>query len=430
MTALQRCRREGAWSGQVMDEIIRKASLEKREAALASRLCLGVIQNSSLCRYYIDCFSTVKSNKLEPKVLDLLCMGVYQILFMKIPARAAVNESVTLCRKCGFDRAAGLVNAVLRRIAEHADCLPPVPNEGTGEHLAIKYSHSPWLVERLLAQQGYERTEAFLACNNQPAPLTIQVNTLRCSACRFEEMLAEQGIAFQPHPWLSGCYLLSSGNVQQLPGYEEGYFYVQDAAARAAAEIAGAEPGMHVLDACAAPGGKSFATAIRMKNQGLIRSCDIHAKKLRLVQDGASRLGISVIETQAADARTVDFEGQPLFDLVIADVPCSGFGVIRKKPEIRWKQEQEIGNLPQIQADILDHLSRWVRPGGILLYATCTVLREENEAQVEAFLARHEHFQRVAFTLGEEQIPEGMHCFWPDRDGTDGFFAAKLMRTH
>lgn len=428
LLALERCRRDGAWSGQTMDDIFKKFSLERRDAALASRICLGVLQNTSLCEFYIDCFSSVKCKKLEPKVRDIMMTGIYQLLFMNIPARAAVNESVDLCKKNGFERASGLVNAVLRRVAENADRLPDVPDFGTAEHLSIKYSHSLWLARRLIQENGYEHTESFFAENNQPAALTIQVNTLKISGSDYAALLEDAGIDFVSHDFLDDCFVLSGGNVSSLPGFEEGYFYVQDAAARAAIEIAEAESGMDILDACSAPGGKSIACAIKMGNKGSILSCDIHEKKLRLVRENAARLGIDIIKTMPSDARKSNGEFLDRFDLVIADVPCSGIGVIRKKPEIRWKKEDEIKALPAIQLDILNNLSSYVRCGGRLLYSTCTVLKSENEDVVHAFLDGRDDFVLEPFELGSVKAQSGMYSFWPQTDGCDGFFAARLKR--
>lgn len=428
LAALERCRREGAWSGQVMDEIINKNALDRREAALASRLCLGVLQNISLCEFYIDNYSTVKCKKLEPKVRDILLLGVYQLVFTNIPSRAAVNESVELCRAFGYERASGLVNAVLRRVSANAGELPPVPNLGTAEHLSVKYSHSQWIAERLIREQGYEHTELFFAENNQPSSLTIQVNTLKISAPEFENMLKINDVQYRSHDYLPGCYILRGGNVSSLPGFSEGFFYVQDAAARAAIEAAAPEKGMSVLDACSAPGGKSFACAIKMQNSGSILSCDIHEKKLRLVKEGAERLGIDIIKTKALDARKNLSELEGAFDIVIADVPCSGLGVIGKKPEIRWKKEEEINALPAIQLDILNNLSSYVRCGGTLLYSTCTVLNAENEELVKSFLSKRDDFVLEPFAFGSVEADNGMYCFWPHIHGCDGFFAAKLKR--
>ena len=391
---LERFRRDGAWSGSGIDSAIKKYSLDGREAALTARLCLGVLQNSSLCDYYIGCYCR---SKLEPKVRDILRLGVYQLLFMdKIPARAAVSESVALCKVSGYARAAGLVNAVLRRVAENADALPEIPGQGTAKYLSIKYSHPEWLVQYVMDRKGYAFAEAFLAANNRPAGLTIQVNR----------------------------------SAVALPGFDQGLFYVQDRAARTAVEIASPKPGMQVLDACSCPGGKSFAAAIAMENWGSILSCDIHEKKLRLVRSGAERMGITIIDTCPRDAREPDESLHQRFDLVIADVPCSGLGVIGKKPEIRNKDRASLEGLPAIQRDILRNLSDFVRPGGTLLYSTCTILEEENQAVVRSFLSERNDYMLEGFSVAGIDCPEGMYTFWPNVDGTDGFFAAKLKRKH
>ncbi len=429
LEALEKCRRDGAWSGAAIDSVIKKAGLDGREAALASRLSLGVLQNSSLCDFYIGEFCTQSVKKLEPKLRDILRLGVYQLVFLdKIPPRAAVNESVALSRRCGIDRAAGLVNAVLRRVGENKNSLPAIPNAGSAEHLSIKYSHPIWLVDRLITEHGYDFTETFLRCCNTLPGLDIQVNTLKVSADDYARALARSDIAHTLCDFPSGCITLHGGSVTALPGFEEGLFYVQDRAARMAVEIAAPTPGMRVLDACSAPGGKAFSAAVRMENRGSILTCDIHEKKLALIRQGAERLGIDIITTEARDARRSDAALEGAFDVVIADVPCSGIGVIRKKPEIRCKSEDEIAGLPAIQRDILANLSRFVKPGGTLLYSTCTVLECENEAVVKGFLESYNDYALEPFTLGAERAESGMRTFFPNTDGTDGFFAAKLKR--
>lgn len=426
LETLMRCRRDGAWSGASIDAGIKKYELSRRDAALASRLCLGVIQNSSLCDYYIGCCC---SAKLEPKVRDILRMGVYQLLFLdRIPARAAVSEAVALCKSQGCARAAGLVNAVLRRIADNINSLPLIPGEGTAGYLSIKYSHPAWLVQYLIDRKGYDFTEAFLRCCNSPAPLSIQVNTLKVSAADYARALARAELEYERCDAPEGCITLPGGSATELPGFDEGLFYVQDRAARMAVEIAAPKAGMRVLDACSCPGGKSFAAAIAMENCGSILSCDIHEKKLRLVRDGAQRLGIDIIETAAMDAREFKAELAESFDIVIADVPCSGFGVIAKKPEIRSKTPESIAELPKIQGEILDNVSKYVCPGGVLLYSTCTVTVEENENTVKAFLERNGEYTVEPFEVCGVSAPDGMYTFWPNVDGTDGFFAAKLRR--
>lgn len=425
LEALMRCRRDGAWSGDVLDSILKRAELDRRDAALASRLCLGVLQNDRLCDFYIDSFC---HTKLEPPVRDILRLGVYQLLFLdRVPARAAVSETVELCWARGYARASGLVNAVLRRVAD-AESLPEIPGEGTTAYLATRWSHPEWLCETLTNEKGYAFAEAFLKKNNEPPRLFIQVNTLKVSTADYIRALQRADIPFEAtEP--EGCIALEGGLATELPGYEEGLFYVQGRAARLAVEIAAPKPGMRVLDACACPGGKSFAAAIRMENSGSILSCDIHEKKLRLLNSGAERLGIDIIETRPMDARVFDAALEKSFDLVIADVPCSGLGVIAKKPEIRTKKPEELQGLPAIQGAILDNLSRCVKPGGTLLYSTCTILKEENEAVVLRFLREHTDYRAEAFTCCGIESDSGMYTFWPQIDDTDGFFAARLTRT-
>lgn len=425
LEALMRCRRDGAWSGDVLDSILKRAELDRRDAALASRLCLGVLQNDRLCDFYIDSFCR---KKLEPPVRDILRLGVYQLLFLdRIPARAAVSETVELCRAKGYARAAGLVNAVLRRVSD-ADSLPEIPGEGTAAYLAVRYSHPEWLCAYLMNEKGYAFAEAFLKKNNAPPKLFIQVNTLKVTTADYLRALQRADLPFEAmEP--AGCLALDGGLATELPGFDEGLFYVQDRAARLAVEIAAPGKGMRVLDACACPGGKSFAAAIRMENRGDILSCDIHEKKLRVLQSGAKRLGIDCIETRPMDARAFDPALENTFDLVIADVPCSGLGVIAKKPEIRTKDPAELSALPAIQSAILDNLSRYVKPGGTLLYSTCTIMKEENEGVALRFLETHQSYRPEAFSCCGITSESGMYCFWPNIDETDGFFAAKFKRT-
>lgn len=423
---LQRCRRDKAWSGEAIDSAIRKYGFDRREAALVSRLCLGVIQNEALCDYCIGLYYT---GKLEPKVRDVLRLGVYQLLFLdRIPARVAVSESVALCKSSGCARAAGLVNAVLRRVAENGTQIPEIPGKGTADYLSIRYSHPLWLAQYVVDRKGYDFAEAFFAANNTPPKLTAQINSLKVEPEVYLRRLSEQGITYRLCDAPEGCIEIDGGSVSELPGYGEGCFYIQDRAARLTVEIAGLTPGMKVIDACSCPGGKSFAAAIKMKNAGEILASDIHEKKLALVRSGADRLGIDIIRTRAADARSRAEELVGTADAVIADVPCSGLGVIAKKPEIRRRSREEISALPEIQRKILDNLAEYVKPGGLLLYSTCTIMDEENRDVVERFLREHAEFCAEPFQCCGLDAPDGMYSFWPNVDGTDGFFAAKLKR--
>jgi 16S rRNA (cytosine967-C5)-methyltransferase len=424
--ALERCRRGGAWSPAAIDGAAEKFALDRRDTAFVSRLTLCALENFALCDHYIGAYCTLPVKRLEPAVLDILRLGVCQILFMdRVPDSAAVDTGVQLCRDAGYARAAGLVNAVLRRVAENKADLPAVPGAGTAKYLAVRYSHPEWLAQRLIKEHGYGFTESFFAADNSPAELCVQTNTLKCAAAELAGHLTDAGISCRAHPWAEDALLVENpGNVEKLPGFAEGLFYVQDPAAAFTAATLGLQSGMRVLDVCAAPGGKSFAAAIRMRNKGEIVARDIHEKKLGLISRGAKRLGIDIISTESRDARE---SGGGDFDAVIVDAPCSGMGVIGKKPEIRGKSEKEIAGLPEIQLAILKSASECVRPGGALLYSTCTVLTQENEAVAAAFLAENGDFAAEGFQVRDKR-PEGMYTFWPQTDETDGFFICLMRR--
>ena len=429
LRTLERCRKDGAWVSSALDSIVKREGLDRREASLASALALGVLQNRDYYDFLISHFCTTSADRLESRVLDILRLGVCQLDALdRIPPRAAVNETVALCRASGASRAAALVNAVLRRLAESRGHWPEVPDPGTPSYLATRYSHPLWLAEKLVSEKGYGFTEALFASDNRPAALDIQINALRSSREDYARLLDERSIAYSLPSFPESCISVSGYAVSELPGYEEGLFFVQDRAARTAVDIAGLQSGMRVLDACASPGGKSLASAMNMRGLGEIVACDIHEKKLTSIQNSASRLGVEIIRTEYRDARMYAAEYENAFDAVIADVPCSGFGVIRKKPEIRFKKAEEIAALPAIQREILANLCRYVRPGGLLIYSTCTILPEENEAVVEDFLEAHSDFSPCDFHIGERRSARGCYTFYPHIDATDGFFVSKLKR--
>lgn len=420
LAALQRWRKDDAWSDAALHAAIDRAALDRRDAALATRLCCGTLQNLAYLDYYLGLCCNTPLNRLEPQVLVILRLGAYQLLFLsQIPPHAAVSESVELCKQRA-PRAAALVNAVLRRLDAIKDALPEIPGAGTSKYLSVRYSHPRWLVRRFKEEHGYAFAEAALAANNAETPVCIQTNQRKVDASLLLVRLKEQGFHPEMHPVLPDAILLPGGNVTDTAEFRAGWFYVQDAAAKMAVLAADPQPGMRVLDACAAPGGKSFAAAVQMRGQGSILACDRNENKLRRIREGAQRLGFGLIETAAVDARSQTGS----YDVVLADVPCSGLGVIRKKPEIRYKDPTELEDLPAIQRDILEGLARCVRPGGVLLYSTCTVLPEENEEVVTGFLSAHPELHPES----SKWVPEGMRTFWPHLDGTDGFFIAKLRK--
>ena len=431
LAVLTACRRLDAWSDGALKAACRRDGLDRREAAFAARLTYGVLQNAALLDFYLGKYCAQPVEKLEPFVRDVLRLGACQILFMdRVPDSAAVSQAVEMVKSHRRQRAAGLVNAVLRKLSANKEHLPAIPEGDAGAYLSIRYSHPRWLAERLLALLGREEAEAFLAADNEAAPLVIQHNPLTCTLPELEESLGVSGVQWTPHPWLPGCGTISGGgDLEKLPAFEKGWFRVQDAAARLSVLAAGVCKGSRVLDVCAAPGGKSFAAAADMAGEGEIISCDIHPHKLALIEKGAQRLGIGCISTQLADGRENRPEWNDSFDIVLCDVPCSGLGVIRKKPEIRYKDPQALRGLPGIQRAILDNAGRYVKPGGVLLYSTCTILPEENERVTAAFLAEHPEYEAAAFSLpGGLEALEGVLTLWPQRHGTDGFYLCKMRK--
>ena len=421
LRALLACRKSGAWSDGALKELLR--GMERREAALASRLCYGVLQNRMLLDWQLAQFTRLE--KLQPAVHEILRLALYQLtLADKIPASAAVNEAVEQTKRFANPQAARLVNAVLRNALR----AQPLPQP---ESLSVKYSHPQELTELFLEQFGPETTETLLKSHNEAPQTVLQINLLRTTTQEVMKALLGANVECSVHPWLPDCLTVrGTGSLEQLAAFEQGLLYVQDAAARLAVEAAGLEPDMRVLDCCAAPGGKSFAAAIAMQNRGSITSCDIHPHKLQLIERGAARLGISILQTRLQDASKPVPEWENVMDAVLADVPCSGLGVIRKKPDIRYKNLAQTERLPEIQLAILRQQAHYVKPGGVLLYSTCTILKRENEDVVQAFLRDDPQFSAETVHFPQNSgIPDGaMTTLLPCTHGTDGFFICKLRR--
>ncbi len=429
LETLAACRRNGAWVDGALKQSLKRSALESRDAAFASRIAYGVMQN----RIYLDrslsrCL-TQRIEKLEPLLLDILRIGAYQLLLMdKVPANAAVNEAVEMAKAHRLARAAGLVNAVLRGVERRRG--EPLAFSNELDELSVRTSHPRALVERMVELLGAEEAEAFLRANNEPIPTTIQTNTLKTDSDALRTSLEGERVRVTPHPWLADCFTVSgTGDLESLTAWHEGWFIVQDAAAKLAAMIAAPRAGDFVIDTCAAPGGKSFAMAMLMEGKGHILSCDMEEHKLRLMEAGAERLGIGCMEVRLADGRTFDETLAQKADVVLCDVPCSGLGIIRKKPDIRYKDLKSLAGLPALQNAILDNASRYVKPGGTLVYSTCTVLPEENEQVTDAFLRAHPDFTYDTLALPEPiGMAEGHVTLWPQRHGTDGFYICRMTR--
>ena len=430
LNVLIACRKDGGWSNGVLKDYTDRDRLDRREAALAARLCYGVLQNRLKLDFYLKQLLTGSLKSLHPAVRDILHLGLYQLYEMdKIPQSAAVNEAVELAKKyCRKQKnAAPLVNGVLRNAVRSKDTIKQP------DTLEETYSHPEKLLSLLRSYVGEDRLEGMLKANNAAAPMVIQVNTLKITKEELIEKLEGEGVTAQTHSWMKDCLVLSgTGNLEQLTSFQEGLYYVQDAAAKLSVLCAQLpdDRDIQVLDCCAAPGGKTFAAAIAMGGRGKLFSCDIHSHKTALIENGARRLGLSNIQVFCQDASCEVSQWTGKMDAVIADVPCSGYGIIRKKPDIRYKDPDSMQQLPQLQLAILNNQENYVKPGGVLIYSTCTLVRKENEGVVEKFLKTHPDFTLEPLPLPAvfPKNESGMLALVPGEYDTDGFFICRLRR--
>ena len=414
--SLLRMEKAGKYANLEIDAAIRKYHLEETDRALFTNLVYGTIERAICLDYVIGCFSAQPLEKITPEVRVILRLGLYQILFLdRIPDHAAVNESVELC-KAYRRSAASFVNAVLRRAVRERDGIVyPDP--------ATEYGISAQLYQLWCAQYGQNVTERILHSLREPAYITLRANTLQITPEQLRREIECETELTQLCP--GGVRLLENMPVSDFAPLEDGLCFVQDEASQYAAHLVGARRGMTVIDACACPGGKSFSMALDMQNEGKIFSFDLHSNKLSLIERGAQKLGIDIIETQASDGTIYRPELAQAADRVLCDVPCSGLGVLRKKPDLRHKDLSQIERLPEVQYAILANCARYVKVGGRLLYSTCTLNRAENEAVVERFLIDHPEFVPDPFEESEQGF---MRTIFPYENGTDGFFIARIIR--
>lgn len=425
---------EGAWSDGALHHYLERAKLEPRDCALATQLAYGTIQNQLLCDWYLRQFSTIRLAKIAPRVKICLRLGIYQLILTdRIPVHAAVASTMDLI--CNYAhanaRTIGFANGVLRAIANATDThtLPRLNCPDKESYYSLQYSHPEWFVRMLSAQYGRKQTAAILAENNQTAPISIRVNRLQTSREAVLAQLSAEGFHVAPHPHCSNIIEARRGSVAAHPLFLSGAITIQDAASTVCVDVLDPQPQSLVLDCCAAPGGKTFYIAERMGNRGAVYACDIYSHKLEKIRAGAERLHLSMIHPTLQDASVLHSEWVGAADAVLCDVPCSGMGIIRKKPEIRYKDASQIQNLPEIQLKILENCAAYVRPGGTLVYSTCTILEQENQSVVHTFLQSHPEFETVCIThpvFGT--CPTGMITLLPSVHGTDGFFIAKLRR--
>ncbi|MGN0655984.1 MAG: 16S rRNA (cytosine(967)-C(5))-methyltransferase RsmB [Ruminiclostridium sp.] len=416
---------QGAYSNIALDEALEKSGLAGKDRAFAAALFYGVLERKMTLDYVIRAYSKTEYDKLDKRAVQLLRLGLYQLLYMtSVPESAAVNETVNLCPQ----RLKGFVNAVLRAFIRGGSKLSvDIPDENG--RLSVEYSCPKWLVKMWRKSYGDECTLAMLKASFGRPPLYAKVNTLKCTADSLIERLAEENIPAVRNPLLSDCIEIGKiSGIESCKAYREGLFHVQDISSQLCCKIVAPKSGETVLDICAAPGGKSFSMAEAMENKGRLLSFDLYEARAELIKSGAKRLGLDVITAGVNDALLPN-EAIPKADRVLCDVVCSGFGVIRRKPEIKYKPKAEIAGIPEIQRKILDTSKNYVKAGGLLVYSTCTVNPEENEAVAEDFLANNPDFFPEPISPDIAGGEGGWYrSFFPHITGGDGFFAASFRK--
>lgn len=431
--ALMRVETDSSYSNLTLDKELSESQLDGRDKRFVTGLFYGVIEKKLLLDYNLAVLSEKPLGALDQAVRVLLRMGLYQLFFMNsIPASAAVNETVKLCKGNHLSHATGFVNGVLRAASKLSEPKLPDPKKGKNKYYAIRYSCPEKVIRLWRESYGDDLTLGILSTLDGRPPLCVRVNTLKTTGDELTVSLQHDGVTVQRHPLIGDCLLLSdTGAVEQLSAFRKGWFHVQDAASQLCCQLLAPQAQECILDVCAAPGGKSFTCAERMENSGQLLSGDLYEARLRLVRNGAARLGITILQTVVCDAAEYDFG--IMADRVLCDVPCSGLGIIRRKPELRYKPDLGLQALPETQYRILCHASRYVRPGGMLVYSTCTLNPAENGDNVRRFLTEHPDFAPQPLRLPDglqRGIPEPDNelTLFPHLNRTDGFFICGLRK--
>ena len=402
--------------------------LDKR---FVSALVYGTLDNLIHIDYILDGF--IKRNKTSDMVINILRLGVCQLMFMdKVPDYSVCSESVALAKANADQRIGNLVNAVLRNIIRNRQNIK-YPDKATEpvKYLSVMHSYPEWIVKMWIDDYGYDTALGLLSYTPDTKSTAIRLNAARLSEKHFESLLTRKGIKYRKGKYLPNVYYVSASGIADSELFKEGFYTVQSESSMLCVEAAVPRPGMAVLDACSAPGGKALYAAEKMENRGLITACDIHRHKLNLINKNADRLGYTMIKTIEQDSSIYVPEYRESFDLVFADVPCSGLGVMSSKPDIKLQKTSGIINeLCAVQYAILNNVASYVKPGGVLVYSTCTISKRENNGVVERFLEKHTEFEYENIELdgfgGREA--EGFLQIFPHTDGIDGFFIAKFRR--
>ncbi len=436
---IQKTTEQHGYPNVLLNHAFKRAEFSAEDKALTVRLVYGVLENKLYLDWVIKRYSRLKSGKTSAWVYNILRMSVFQLLFMdRIPSFAVVNEGVELAKKYAGSKAAGFVNGLLRNVIRNPEKTePPSKEPDPALHMSIKYSHPLWMVKDWIERFGQDFTQELCKANNQTPELVLRVNTLKTDRNGLAEILSQQGIKSQNGKFSDAALSIDKGtDIFSGRAYSDGLFYVQDESSMLAVEVLNPKQGQLVVDVCSAPGGKATYAAQLMKDNGKILARDISDSKLELVKENCNRLGISCIETSRFDALLTDELLVGRADRVFVDAPCSGLGIIRRKPDIKWKKDRiQYKALVKMQSRILANAARYLKPGGHLVYSTCTIMPEENQEIVLDFVGQNPRYRMCDFSellsekLGKKSVKNGCLQLFPNIHGTDGFFISKIVRT-
>ena len=420
------------YSNMSINKHFKDLEIKDQDRGFTTELIYGVVENRNYLDYIMDKLSKMKSEKMQMHVRIFLEMGIYQILFLdSVSDYAAVNETVNLVNDHD-KKSSGFVNAILRNVIRQKDTIAKVDITDNIMYLSTKYSYKPWMIKNWIKSFGQEFTEDLLEANNEKPSIYIRVNTLKTTRDELMSKLSEMNVkCFKVSTLEEAIRVENLKNIENNKLFKDGLFTVQDISSMIVGKIVNPKENSLVLDICSAPGGKTTHLATIMNNTGHIVSRDIFEHKIKLINATADRLGLTNIEAECFDAAILDNDSIDKFDYVLADVPCSGLGIIRRKPEIKYKEKADLKELPSIQSKILKNASKYVKVGGILVYSTCTIQDVENIDIVKDFLKENDNFELVpidAVNVDVDNQDKGYLKIYPHIHGMDGFFIAKLIR--
>ena len=420
------------YSNMAINKHFKDVKMSNQDRGLATEIIYGVIENKYYIDYMIDKLSKVKTNKMEIYVKTLLRMGIYQIMFLNsISDYAAVNETVNLAKKKN-SKVSGFINGILRNVIRQKEEIGKVKTKDDVDYLAIKYSYDKWMIRNWMIHFGKEFTEELLEANNERPNIYLRTNTLKITRDELIKKLEKQNIKAEKVNVVDEAIKVEHlKDIENNSLYKEGLFTVQDVSSMLVGKVMNPKENSLVLDVCSAPGGKTTHMATLMNNTGQVVSRDIYDHKLKLIKAASKRLGLTNVDVEEFDGMKLDRESIGKFDYVLADVPCSGLGIIRRKPEIKYKEKEEFRQLPPIQKKILENASKYVKVGGTLIYSTCTIQDSENIDVVNEFLQKNKNFELVPIkevNVDLENQEKGYMKIYPNVHNMDGFFISKLIR--